>query len=85
MNVVEAVNAPRLHHQHLPDLIQYEPGVLSATTIEALQRMGHVPKLRFSQTAAYPYIGDVQAIMVMPDGSIESWSDPQRGGTAIGS
>ncbi len=84
MNVVEAVNAPRLHHQHLPDWIQYEPGALSAGTIETLQRMGHAVKRRFSRTSPYPYIGDVQAILVMPDGSIESWSDPRRGGAAIG-
>ena len=84
MNVVEATNAPRLHHQHLPDRIQYEPGALSPSTIEALESMGHAVVLRFTPTAAYPYIGDIQAIMVMSDGSIESWSDPRRGGAAVG-
>ena len=84
MNVVEAVNAPRLHHQHLPDRIQYEPGALSLQTIDTLQAMGHDVQVRFSATSAYPYIGDIQAIMVLPDGSIEGWSDPRRGGAAVG-
>ncbi len=84
MNVVEAVNAPRLHHQHLPDRIQYEPGALSQGTIAALEALGHTVEERFSATAMYPYIGDVQAIMVMPDGTLEAWSDPRRGGAAVG-
>ncbi len=84
MNVVEAVNTPRLHHQHLPDRIQFEPGALSDRTIASLRSMGHTVQERFSSTATYPYIGDVQAIMVMPDGRIEGWSDPRRGGSAVG-
>ncbi|MGD2217248.1 MAG: gamma-glutamyltransferase [Gemmatimonadales bacterium] len=84
MNVVEAVNAPRLHHQHLPDRIQYEPGALARRTIAALEALGHTVEERFSATATYPYIGDVQAIMVMPDGTLEAWSDPRRGGSAVG-
>ncbi len=84
MNVVEAVNAPRLHHQHLPDRIQYEPGAMSPATIAALQARGQIVEERFSATAMYPYIGDIQAIMVMPDGSLQGWSDPRRGGAAVG-
>jgi gamma-glutamyltranspeptidase/glutathione hydrolase len=84
MNVVEAVNVPRLHHQHLPDRIQYEPGALSQGTIAALDALGHTVQERFSATAMYPYIGDIQAIMVMPDGTLEAWSDPRRGGRAVG-
>ena len=33
MNVVEAVNAPRVHHQHLPDQIYFEPSGLDSVTI----------------------------------------------------
>ncbi len=84
MNVRQAVNAPRLHHQHLPDRIQYEPGALSAVTVGRLRSMGHVVEERFSPTAMYPYIGDVQAIMIMEDGRLEGWSDPRRGGAAVG-
>ena len=84
MGVQRAVSAPRIHHQHLPDEIGYEPGSLTAETIAALQAMGHAVKVRGSPDAAYPYIGDIQAILVRPDGVREGASDPRRGGAAIG-
>lgn len=76
MNVVEAVNAPRVHHQHLPDELAYEKGGLDAETIAALRALGHHVVERGSQ-------GDAQAIMVMPDGSLEAWSDLRSGGRAV--
>ncbi len=84
MGIREAVNAPRLHHQHLPDRIQWEPGSLSDETVEALQAMGHTLEERIRTGAVYPYIGDIQAILVRPDGRLEGASDPRRGGTAVG-
>jgi gamma-glutamyltranspeptidase/glutathione hydrolase len=41
MNVQEAIDAPRFHHQWLPDVIRYERYGLSADTIEALTAKGH--------------------------------------------
>ena len=41
MTVTDAVNAPRLHHQWLPDEIGYEQYGLSADTIAKLESMGH--------------------------------------------
>jgi gamma-glutamyltranspeptidase/glutathione hydrolase len=41
MNVVEAVHAPRLHHQHLPDEIVYERNGLDRSTVRALEALGH--------------------------------------------
>jgi len=41
MNSQEAVDAPRFHHQWLPDVIRYERHGLSADTIEALAAKGH--------------------------------------------
>ncbi len=84
MSVVEAVRAPRLHHQHLPDRIQYERGSLAATTIAALEALGHTVQERFNEDVMYPYIGDVQAIIRMPDGSLQGASDPRRGGAVVG-
>jgi gamma-glutamyltranspeptidase/glutathione hydrolase len=84
MGVARAVGAPRIHHQHLPDEIGYEPGSLTAETIAALRAMGHTAKVRGSPDAAYPYIGDIQAILVRPDGMREGASDPRRHGAAIG-
>ena len=41
MTVTEAVDAPRIHHQWLPDEIGYEKFALSADTIARLKAMGH--------------------------------------------
>jgi len=41
MDLSEAVNAPRIHAQWMPDVIYYEKDSLSADTIAALQAKGH--------------------------------------------
>jgi gamma-glutamyltranspeptidase/glutathione hydrolase len=41
MSVQEAVDAPRIHHQWLPDAIYAEPFALSADTVRALAERGH--------------------------------------------
>jgi len=41
MQVQEAVNAPRIHHQWLPDQITVEPFALSPDTAKLLTGMGH--------------------------------------------
>jgi gamma-glutamyltranspeptidase / glutathione hydrolase len=41
MNAQEAVDAPRFHHQWLPDKISYEKYGLSADTVAELQKRGH--------------------------------------------
>ena len=77
MNVVQAVNAPRVHHQHLPDQIYFESGGLDLATVEALEALGHRVIERGDVS------GDVQAILI-DEGRITAWSDPRRGGAAIG-
>ena len=44
MNVQDAVNAPRIHMQWLPDLVEYEPRALSPETMTKLQTMGYTLK-----------------------------------------
>jgi gamma-glutamyltranspeptidase / glutathione hydrolase len=41
MNIQEAVDAPRIHHQWLPDQITVEPYALSPDTVRILNNMGH--------------------------------------------
>jgi gamma-glutamyltranspeptidase / glutathione hydrolase len=41
MTLQEAVDAPRIHHQWLPDTIAEEPFALSTDTVKALQGMGY--------------------------------------------
>lgn len=84
MDVRQALNAPRLHHQHLPDRIQYEPGSLSAEVVAELESMGHEMDERIRTGDVYPYIGDVQAIMRLVDGTLAGASDHRRGGAAVG-
>jgi gamma-glutamyltranspeptidase/glutathione hydrolase len=78
MNAADAMAAPRLHHQHLPDTLRYERGGLTPATAAALRAMGHAVSEREG------YQGDVQTIMVAPDGRLEGVSDPRRGGAAVG-
>ena len=78
MNVVQAVNAPRVHHQHLPDQIYYEPAGLEPATVLRLRAMGHTVVERSDVS------GDVQMILVEADGSLSALSDPRRGGRAVG-
>jgi gamma-glutamyltranspeptidase/glutathione hydrolase len=78
MNVAQAVNAPRVHHQHLPDQVRYEQGGLSPEVVSDLEARGHTMLERGGIS------GDVQAIMVMPDGTLEAAADPRRGGAAAG-
>ncbi len=84
MTLVEAVRVPRIHHQHLPDRIQYERGSLSEETVAALEAMGHIVEERYNAESVYPHIGDMQAILVRTDGTFEGVSDPRRGGAAVG-
>ena len=40
LNIQQAVDAPRFHHQYLPDKLYLEPG-FSAETIAELEKMGY--------------------------------------------
>jgi gamma-glutamyltranspeptidase/glutathione hydrolase len=40
LNIQQAVDAPRFHHQYLPDVVYIEPG-FPAKTLEALRAMGY--------------------------------------------
>ena len=88
MNVVQAVHAPRVHHQHLPDRVFFEYGGLSGSAVHALEALGHTVEERDPGPADAYFTGgmsgDVQLIMVMPGGSLRGWSDPRRGGLAVG-
>lgn len=78
MSLPQAVNAPRVHHQHLPDRIQYERGGLPPAVVDSLRAMGHEVDERGGTS------GDVKAILVLPEGSLAGYADPRRGGLAAG-
>ena len=79
MTMQEAVDAPRFHHQWLPDVIQFEPDVFSKETLETLKNKGY--NLNEGQT---PVIGKVDGILVMPDGKLEGGADRRGDDTAVG-
>jgi gamma-glutamyltranspeptidase/glutathione hydrolase len=79
MNIQEAIDSPRFHHQWLPDKIIWEPFEFSRDTTDALEKMGHI----FNEKP--DYIGDAHAIGVdARDGARLGASDPRRGGQAVG-
>jgi gamma-glutamyltranspeptidase/glutathione hydrolase len=77
MNIQDAVDAGRFHHQWLPDYIAYEEKSLDSITIRKLDSMGHILK---SRTA----IGRVNAIMMMADGTLAGGADPRGDNSAVG-
>lgn len=77
MGMQEAVNAPRFHHQWLPDGISIERGEFQPEVRGELVEMGH----RFFERSA---IGRVDAILVLPDGRLEAGADPRGDDTAEG-
>ena len=44
LNIQEAVDAPRFHHQYLPDILAIEPG-FSDSTVEGLRALGYQLKI----------------------------------------
>ena len=79
MNAQEAVDAPRLHHQWLPDRTDYEQAGLSPDTVKLLQAMGH----RLRPITAQ---GVAEVIVVDPrDGTLQGGSDRRAAdGGAVG-
>ncbi len=76
MHLDEALSAPRLHHQHTPDVVQVEPNGLEAGTARQLEARGHT--LSF---APRPW-PNAQAAGIAPSGMREAASDPRYEGEA---
>lgn len=79
MGMQEAVNAPRFHHQWLPDEIMMEPNRFSKSVIENLTKKGY----KINENSA-PVIGKVDAILVLPDGNLEGGADHRGDDKAVG-
>ena len=79
LSMQEAVNAPRFHHQWLPDLITFEEEGFSEALKDELKSKGY--QIMEGRT---PIIGKVDAIRVLPDGRLEGGADKRGDDTAIG-
>lgn len=79
MGMQEAVEAPRFHHQWLPDLVNFEPNSFDSALIATLKSRGYLINENNS-----PIIGKVDAILVLPDGKLEGGADPRGDDKAVG-
>lgn len=76
MGIAEAVGAPRIHHQWLPDEVGVEPGV-PAAILKELEARGHKIVPRFPGTSA-------NSIVKTPRGLIGAADTRTRGALAAG-
>jgi gamma-glutamyltranspeptidase/glutathione hydrolase len=79
LSMQDAVNAPRFHHQWLPDIITFEPEGFSNSLKEDLRAKGY--QIDENRT---PIIGKVDAIRILPDGKLEGGADPRGDDRAVG-
>jgi gamma-glutamyltranspeptidase/glutathione hydrolase len=85
MNIQEAVDAPRIHHQWMPDELQVEPVGFSTDTLDILRSEGYHLKPLISPLWGNQFLGDAQAILIdLKTGVRHGAADPRRNGMAIG-
>ena len=68
-----AVAAPRLHHQHTPDVVFVEKGGATESLRESLRARGHLLRERGP-------IGQVHAVVFARDGQLTGAGDPRGHG-----
>ncbi|NNF01683.1 MAG: gamma-glutamyltransferase family protein, partial [Bacteroidia bacterium] len=71
MTLEEAVQAPRIHHQWLPDKLFYEKSSLTESQLSELRQMGHNLEER-------SLIGSIQAIIKHENGEYSTSADHRR-------
>jgi gamma-glutamyltranspeptidase/glutathione hydrolase len=79
MTAQQAVDAPRFHHQWLPDVVMFEPNMFDDTLIKAIQDLGYETIVRENVIT-----GKVNAILKLPDGKLEGGADHRGDDTASG-
>lgn len=78
MNIQEAVDAPRVHHQWYPDVVYYEKRGLPLDVLENLEKRGY----KLIERAGFQ--GEVQAILIDGEGIKYGAADPRGYGLAMG-
>jgi gamma-glutamyltranspeptidase/glutathione hydrolase len=80
MNAQAAVDAGRIHHQWMPDQLNYEARVFSPDTLKELESRGHVLKERSNQGSAEIIVNNTEDGLLeggvdrrVPDGGVAAW------------
>ncbi len=76
MSLADAMRAPRVHHQALPDSLAFEDGGIRPAVLDSLRRMGHAMRMQRA-------LVNVNAIMRV-QGGWEGVPEPRRSGGAVG-
>lgn len=79
MGMQEAVDAPRFHHQWLPDVVTFEPDAFGKSLLDSLAAKGY--QIRQENSVI---LGKVDGVLVLPDGSLEGGADRRGDDTAVG-
>jgi gamma-glutamyltranspeptidase/glutathione hydrolase len=78
MNLQQAIDAPRFHHQWQPDDVRLEVLGFPADVVHALEALGHTTRVDDD-------MGGVQAIAIDPSTGLRlGASDPREDGAAVG-
>jgi gamma-glutamyltranspeptidase/glutathione hydrolase len=81
MNIQQAIDAPRVHHQWFPDLVRFEPYGLSADTMRALEARGH----KLEEATNPRNLASAEGVMVEEGTGVRlGASDPRNDGTPVG-
>lgn len=79
MSMQEAVDAPRFHHQWLPDVVIFDPNGFSSEVLDSLKSKKYEIK-----EALTPVIGKVDAIRRLSDEKLEGGADKRGDDKAVG-
>ena len=79
MGIQEAVNQPRMHHQWLPDILQFESIGFPSSLLDTLNVKGYK-----TIQQEHRIIGKVDAIMRHSNGLLEGGADPRGDDSALG-